>query len=340
MILVTGGAGYIGSELVRALLERGEKVKVFDKLYFGKDSLKDVENRIELVQGDIRDIDPDVLDNVDSVIHLAALSNDPTAEYNPEANEKINYQGTKNLAEQCKKKGIKRFVYASSCSVYYTLNPEDDMMDETTPVNPTAPYSKTKYDGENALLKLADDNFNPVMLRKGTVFGQSHRMRYDLVVNVFTLHAYLKGRLTVFGGGEMWRPLVDINDAVDAYITCVNAPTDKIHGQIFNVIHKNYRVLELAHWLKYVLRDRKQIEVDVHYMEGAPLRSYRVSGKKMEKDLGFKPARGISQAANKIWAGLENKTEMELSDPKFYNIRWMKLLAEMEERIKSMKYVF
>lgn len=340
MILVTGGAGYIGSELVRKLLECGHKIRVFDKLYFGKDSLSDIENRIEIVQGDIRDLDSEILDGIDKVIHLAALSNDPTAEYNPEANEKINYLGTKNLAEKCKKHGIKRFVYASSCSIYYTIDPDDAKRTEVTPVNPTAPYSKTKYDGEKALLQLADENFCPVILRKGTVFGQSRRMRYDLVVNTFLLSAYLSGRLTVHGGGEMWRPLVDIQDAVDAYILCMSAPDEKVRGQVFNLVHKNYRILELAHWIKYVLRDKKQIEVDVIYENTVPSRSYRVSGEKIEKILGFKCQRGITQAVSRMWTELELKTPAELDYPKYYNIRWMKLLVDMEEKLKSMKYIF
>ncbi|MCE1245064.1 MAG: SDR family oxidoreductase [Firmicutes bacterium] len=340
MILVTGGAGYIGCLLVKQLLERGKQVRVFDKLYFGKDALKDVENRIELVQGDIRDVEPSVLDGIDGVIHLAGLSNDPTAEYNPKANDEMNHIGTRRLAEACKEKGVKRFVYASSCSIYYTLTPEDTMLDEESPVSPTAPYSKSKFDGENALKALEDDSFCPVILRKGTIFGQSPRMRYDLVVNTFSLHAYLKGRVTVHGGGEMWRPLLDINDAVDAYIACLDAPEDRVKGQIFNVVHKNYRILELAHWLKYILREKKQLEVDVRYLESAPVRSYRVNGDKIKRAIGFEPKRGITPAALAIWEGLEGKTEMDLSHPRYYNIRWMELLVEMEERIKSMGRIF
>lgn len=340
MILVTGGAGYIGSVLVRKLLERGKNVRVFDKLYFGKDSLREVENRIDLIQGDIRDIEPSVLEGVEGVIHLAALSNDPTAEYNPDANHGINYLGTVNMAEKCKAAGVKRFVYASSCSIYYNLTRSDVMCDEETEVNPTAPYSKSKRDAEKALIAMADENFCPVMLRKGTVYGQSPRMRYDLVVNVFTLHAYLKGRLNVFGGGEMWRPLVDIGDACDAYMACLDAPEERVHGQVFNVLHKNYRVLELAHWMKFGLRDKKRIEVDVHYMDNAPLRSYRVSGEKLKDAIGFECKKGITQATHAMWDTLQGKTELELSHPRYYNIRWMEMLVEMEERIKKMGYVF
>jgi len=130
LILVTGGAGYIGSQLVRELLDRGERVRVFDKLYFGKKPLEDVMSRIDLIQGDIRDFDEGILDNIDGVIHLAALSNDPCSEYNPEANMAINAEATGALARACKERGIKRFVFASSCSIYYTLDPDDNLKTE------------------------------------------------------------------------------------------------------------------------------------------------------------------------------------------------------------------
>ena len=340
MILVTGGAGYIGSVLVPELLVRGEKVRVFDKLYFGKDSLQDVLNRIDLVQGDIREFDERILDGVTGVIHLAALSNDPCSEYNPEANMQINFQATENLAKACKQKGIKRFVYASSCSVYYTLDPHDDLKDEETPVNPTAPYSLSKHMAEKVLKALADDNFCPVMLRKGTVFGQSPRMRYDLVVNTFVKDAQQKGRLTVTAGGEMWRPLLDIKDAADAYIQCLKAPEDKVKGQVFNVVHKNYRVLELAHWVKEVLNAKKQIEVDVKYFPPTASRSYRVSFDKIKGAIGFEARRGIAQAANEMWEVIDGKVTYDLNDPIYYNIKWMCLLEEMQEKLKIIGRIF
>jgi len=333
MILVTGGAGYIGSVLVPELLNRGEKVRVFDKLYFGKESLNEVINRIELVQGDIREFDARVLDGVTGVIHLAALSNDPCSEYNPKANLEVNYQATEKLAKLCKQKGIKRFVYASSCSIYYTLDPHDDLKDEETPVDPTAPYSLSKFLSEKALKALADDNFCPVMLRKGTVFGQSPRMRYDLVVNAFVKDAFSKGRLTVNAGGEMWRPLLDIKDAVEAYIQCLKAHEDKVRGQVFNIVHKNYRVLELAHWTKEVLKAQKSIEVDVKYFPPTASRSYRVSFDKIKGAIGFEAKRGIAQAANEMWEEIASGSMCDLNDHKYYNIKWMCLLEEMQEKL-------
>ena len=175
-ILVTGGAGYIGSVLVEELVNKGYGVKVFDKLYFGREPLKNLEKRIEIRQGDIRNFDRNILNDVDEVIHFAGLSNDPMAQYNPEANMEINVEGTRNLAEACAKQGINRFTYASSASVYDKGLQDNDagkLKDEETKVSQRDPYSVSKYEGENALLKIMKEHtdFSPVILRQGTVYG-------------------------------------------------------------------------------------------------------------------------------------------------------------------------
>ena len=218
MILVTGGAGYLGNILVRRLLADGQKVRIFDTFFFGKDSLRDIEDKIELIKGDIRKFDsyPEALKNVDAVINLAAFSNDPTAEANPKANMAINAQGAKRVAETTKKKGIKRFIQASSCSIYYTADVNDEIKDEDTVVNPTAPYSLSKRLAEKYILEMTDENFSPTIFRQGTIYGFSPRMRFDLVVNTFCKDAQTKGRLNVHAGGEMWRPLLHIDDAAEA----------------------------------------------------------------------------------------------------------------------------
>ncbi|MBI3961572.1 MAG: SDR family oxidoreductase [Deinococcus sp.] len=340
MILVTGGAGYIGVVLVQQLLERGAAVRVLDKLYFGEEPLRQVRKRIDLVQGDIREFDPQVLDGVEAVVHLAGLSNDPTAEYNPKANDEMNHLGTANLARACKERGIRRFTYASSASIYDRgLYAEDLLQDEDSPVEPRAAYAVSKYLGERSLLALVDEHFCPVILRQGTVYGFSPRMRYDLVVNTFLKDALTKGELTVFCGGEMWRPLVDITDVARAHIACLEAPEEKVRGQIFNLSYRNYRILELAHYVEYALRDRVQVTINVDYAE-RQARSYRISSYEIERVLGFKHQVSVADSAADMLQRIEEYKLTDFGNPRYYNIQWMTLLDEMEKNLKRIGRVF
>src|SRR5262249_12824730 len=327
MIPVTGGAGYIGCVAVRQLLDKGEAVRVFDKLYFGEEGLAEVRDKIEIVQGDIRTFDPAVLDGCDAVLHLAGLSNDPTAEFNPKANEDINTLGTDIVARAAKERGIRRFIFASTCSIYdLGFYAEDFLRDEESEVRPRAAYAVSNYNAERLLLALADDDFCPVLLPQGTVYGWSPRMRYDLVVNTFVRDALCKGALTVHCGGEMWRPLVDVSDVARVYAACIDAPDDKVHGRTFNVVGKNYRVLELAHWVREALRTIRQVEIEVAY-SSHKTRSYRVSGQRIETELGVKSTVGVKESVEHMVKMLEqNGGPMETFHPRYYNIEWMTLL--------------
>ena len=183
-------------------------------------------------------------DDVDGVINLSGLSNDPTAEFNPEANWQMNALATETLGRSCVERGIERYVFASSCSLYDGMPP--GMHGEDAAIQPRAAYATSKRYGEERLLELAEEGLCPVILRNGTVYGWSPRMRYDLVVNTFVKDALLSGALKLHGGGWMWRPLVDICDCADAMIAAYEAPAEKVHGQIFNVVHSNYQIRELA----------------------------------------------------------------------------------------------
>ena len=340
MILVTGGAGYIGCIAVRQLLDRGEAVRVFDKLYFGEDGLAEVRDKIELVQGDIRTFDSAVLDGCDAVLHLAGLSNDPTAEFNPKANEEINTHGTAVVAKACKAAGVKRFINASTCSIYdLGFYAPDFLRDEESEVKPRAAYAVSNHEAERILLEMADDRFCPVILRQGTVYGWSPRMRYDLVVNTFLRDAIGKGSLTVHAGGEMWRPLVDITDLCRVYIACVEAADDKVHGKIFNVVGKNYRILELAHWVREALKPLKKVEIEVDYTT-YKTRSYRVSGERIQSVLGVKPLVGVKDAVEHMLRQVDEYRQMDLYNPRYYNIEWMTLLSDMESTLKRIGGVF
>src|SRR5687767_1290414 len=243
-VLVTGGAGYIGCVLVSRLLQRGYRVRVLDRLWWGEEPLRALRGRVELTAGDIRDIPDSALDGIDGVIHLAGLSNDPTAEYDPKANWQMNALATESLGQACVSREIERLVFASSCSLYDGLPP--GMHDETAPIEPRGAYAESKRYAEESLLALAADGLNAVILRNGTVYGHSPRMRYDLVVNTFVKDALLNGRLALHGGGWMWRPLVDVRDVADALIAALEAPSELVRGEIYNVLHSNYQIRELA----------------------------------------------------------------------------------------------
>src|SRR5215218_4382176 len=244
-ILVTGGAGYIGAVLVPMLLECGYDVRVLDRLYWGDAPLAGVRDRIELLHMDVREVDATALAGVDAVVHLAGLSNDPTAEWAPEANWQMNAVATERLADACRAAGVRRLTYGSSCSVYDGL-PGGPVYDERAEVQPRGAYSTSKHYGEERLLERAGDAFCPVILRQGTVYGFSPRMRYDLVVNTFLKDALSKGRLALHGGGWMWRPLVDVTDVARAHIAALEAPEERVSGQAFNILNDNYQIRQLA----------------------------------------------------------------------------------------------
>ncbi len=340
MILVTGGAGYIGCVLVRELLNKGESVRVFDKLFFGDEGLSAVSDRVDLIQGDVRSIDEEAFGGVDAVVHLAGLSNDPTAEYNPRANYEMNTIATERMATMAKKLGVRRFTFASTASIYDRgLFSDDLVLDETAEVAPRAAYAVSNYDAEKILLRMADDEFCPVIFRQGTVYGYSPRMRYDLVVNTFVKDALSKGALTVFGGGEMWRPLVDVLDVAKAHICAVEAPEDKVRGQIFNLSHKNFRILELAHWAKEALADTIDVDINVDYspMKG---RSYRISTAKTESVLGFRAEASVKDSVHDMVRRVQAEGKTDFLNPLYYNIQWMTMLDRMEQTIRRVGSVF
>jgi nucleoside-diphosphate-sugar epimerase len=345
MILVTGGAGYIGSMLVHELLAQGHEVRVVDRFWYGNPFLP--HNRLHLIDGDVREVQPHWLEDVSAIIHLAGLSNDPTADFAPDLNSESNVLATRILAEATAKLAAEeqreiRFLLASTCSVYYSPTSNGHLnvklMTEELPVAPTANYSKTKRMAELEVLRVAGTTpyFCPVIVRKGTIFGAAPRMRFDLVVNTFTLHAWRKGQVTVHGHGEAWRPLLHIRDAVDAYTHLLWSPTEQIRCEIFNLVHKNYRVLELAHWVSEVLQERgAEIQVKRDRDAGNGTRSYYVSGDKITDALGFRADRGTRESILEIWDALERGDygpEPE-NDPRFFNIAWLKKTLLQESKV-------
>jgi nucleoside-diphosphate-sugar epimerase len=342
-VLLIGGAGYVGSVLAEELLERGYSVKIFDRFYYGHGGIEKFKDRVEIILGDMRNLEPEILKEVGVVVNLGGLSNDPTAEYNPKANYEMNTLATKLSAELCKKAGIKRYVFASSCSIY-DIGVEDEekdiIFDETAKVAPKAAYSSSKYEAEKILLSIQDKNFSPVILRKGTIYGFSYRMRYDLVVNTFIKDALTKGYITPFYGGEMWRPLVDIRDVAKAYIHCIEADDKKVKGEIFNLVYRNFRISELALRARNALRSINiniDIKPDYRYRG---VRSYRVSGEKIKNKLGFIPSISVEESIIDMVEKIKKYNYLNFEDPIYYNIKWMRTLEKVDKIIKITGKIF
>jgi nucleoside-diphosphate-sugar epimerase len=332
-VLITGGAGYVGCVLTERLLDRGYNVRILDRLYWGYGPLERFADRVEVVCADVRDIPATALDGIDGVIHLAGLSNDPTAEYDPEANWQMNAVATRALGEACVDRGIERVVFASSCSLYDGL--PAGMHDETADIRPRGAYATSKRFGEEALLALIPQGLCPVIHRNGTVYGWSSRMRYDLVVNTFVKDALLQERLSLHGGGWMWRPLVDVRDMAEAMICSLEAPADLVRGEIFNVLHSNYQIRELA---MLVAGSVQLLGRNVTLREEpAPRlnRDYECSNAKLSATLGFTPRRSVVEAVTDMLERIDLSDKTALTDPRYYNIRWLELMHEIEPRIEQ-----
>jgi nucleoside-diphosphate-sugar epimerase len=338
-VLVTGGAGYIGCILTEKLLRRGYRVRVLDRLYWGEAPLRQHLEGLglgldgyALVEADVRDMPATALDGIDGVIHLAGLSNDPTAEYDPEANWQMNAVATEALGAACVERGIERLVFASSCSLYDGL--PLGMHDERADLRPHGAYATSKRYAEEALLGLVDEGLCPVILRNGTVYGWSPRMRFDLVVNTFVKDALLQEKLSLHGGGWMWRPLVDVRDVSDAMIMGLEADAELVRGEIFNVLHSNYQIRELAMLVagSVQLLGRR---VELEEVPAPQLtRDYECSNAKLSERLGFIPSRSVVEAVADVLTRLDLGDRTSLSDPRYYNIRWLELLHEVHGRLE------
>jgi nucleoside-diphosphate-sugar epimerase len=317
-VLITGGAGYIGSILVDRLIQDGYKVIILDKLMFGveplKHFLKNPNPNLAVIVGDIQNED-DVqraLDSADAVIHLAAIVGDPACAADSELAVNVNFNATVRLADLCKKSKIRRFVFASTCSVYGMGKTE--VLTEDAEVNPVSLYAETRLYGERGILSLADRHFSPVLLRLGTLFGLSPRMRFDIIVNYLTQKAVRENKISIFGG-EQWRPLLHVKDAARAFQLAMESPLEKVTNQIFNVGLANLQIMEIGRIIQ------KNIpEAEVHLLEKfADKRSYNVSFEKIRDVLGFQAEFGIDAGIQEIAGALKDGTIHDPTDRIYYN---------------------
>ena len=324
-VLVTGGAGYIGSVLVPKLLKKGYRVKVLDLYIYGDDVLDSVKDDPNLIQikGDIRDrsLLEREIPGTDVLIHLACISNDPSFELDPELGKSINYDAFFLLVEVSKKSGVKRFIYASTSSVYGVKG--DKNVSEDLPLEPLTDYSRYKAMCEDVLLKEQSPEFATVVIRPATVCGYSPRMRLDLSVNILTNHAVNKGRITVFGGKQK-RPNIHIEDVTDLYVMLLEAPDGLVSGKICNAGCENYKMIDLAKMVRHVVGDEK---VSIKKQPTDDLRSYHISSEKIKNELGFIPRHTVEDAIrDMIDAYRSGKIVDPMNNIRYYNIRMMKAI--------------
>lgn len=321
--LVTGGAGYIGSILVRKLLAAGHKVIVVDAGYFGLDSLDEVKSRIgwfSYIEEFVRLSDI----KIDGVVHLSGLSNDPMADYDPDANHQQNYIATCILAGYCMDKGIKKFVYASSASVYGF---NDEKVDENTSVNPQSAYAQTKVLSELFLNKsyIDNKNFIPISFRCATVMGSSPRPRLDLVVNSMVASVWKTRKINLHAGGETWRPLVNSYDVAECYMKFVTLPVEEFEQLwgVYNLVHKNYRVSELGLYMAHILQSKfkEKIQVIPEYKK-QEARSYYMDGSKLYKTGVYFPKTGVMKSSHSVLNDIISG-KIKIDDPINYNIKWL-----------------
>jgi nucleoside-diphosphate-sugar epimerase len=332
-VLVAGAGGYIGIPLCKQLLERGHSVIALDRFFFGKERVDTVAqnaNAVIFVE-DTRDFDRNILRGVDVVVDLAGLSNDASAEIDPDLTRSINCDGGIRLARLAKEAGVRRYVYSSSASVYG--QGVHDRLTENDECRPQSLYAESKLRVESLLGELAGSDFETVILRNATVFGLAPRMRFDLAVNIMTLRAWKERVIYVMGSGEQWRPFIHINDVIRALVLGVEEETERVAGEVFNVgsDDMNYQIRHLVQFILDVIPN-----VTVHRIPDDPdRRTYNLSFAKIKQRLGFEPATRIHEGVVEIKQALERGI-ISGEDPTCYTLQWYRSLLEWERRVKEL----
>ncbi len=324
-ILVTGGAGYVGSILVKKLLEKNYKVKILDIFWFSDESIFDQypnKQNLKICKGDLRDhnIVEQAIRDIDVVINLAAVANDPCADLEPDVTKEINLNAINHLVDLAKKHKIERFINASSSSVYGIKDTPEVTEDIT--LEPLTLYAKYKAETEKYIQESNSKDFTTVSIRSATVFGYSPRIRLDLTVNMLTAHAVNRGQITVFGG-EQKRPNIHIEDITDLYTMLIKTDKELISGEVFNAGYENHKVIDIAEIIKDTLSEKT---IDIKIEPTTDQRSYHISSKKLNDRLQFFPKHTLQQGIREVADLFINKTISNWEDPKYSNIKTMKLL--------------
>ncbi len=330
-VFVAGGAGYIGSVLVPLLLERGHRVTVLDRLYFGN-TLAHAERRfgekLRVSRGDVRSFDRSLLMSVDAIVDLSGISNNPSCELEPELTRSVNVDGARRLAMAAREQGVGRYVFSSSCSVYG--HGEGLGLSETSARHPASLYARAKAEVEDFLLeagRTSHGTMDVCALRLATVFGLSPRMRFDLAINVMTKNAYVSQRITVDGGGRQWRPFVHVRDAARAFELALTTESAKVADEVFNIgsDQNNVQILNLA----FRVRDAVPGTEVVHAPTDPDVRDYNVSFDKASRVLGFRAEKNIDDGIREVLAALREGA-VDPDDRRWYTLRQYAFLREAE----------
>jgi len=328
-VLVTGGAGYIGSVLSRILLEKGYDVTCLDRLFFGTDPIREIADKIRLVKDDIRWFKPEILKDIDAIFDLAALSNDPSGELEPQKTLEINYRGRTRVAKLSKKHGVTKYVLASTCSVYGFQN---KILTEESNLNPLTTYAKANMLAEKEILPLADKSFSVTVLRQATVYGLSFRMRFDLAINGMVLGFYKNGKIPIMRDGKQWRPFVHVRDTSSAFAKVLETDPELVNGQIFNVgsNEQNIQIFDLAK----LVAESINLPFNYEWYGSPDNRSYRVSFNKIKETLNFKPQYAIGDGAKEVFDALKER-KLNPDDPRTITVKWYKHLLEMKKFLEN-----
>ncbi len=334
-ILVTGAGGYVGVLMCETLLNKGHQVIALDRYFFGYDKIKQLEGNpnISFLKDDLRYVNTDFLKNIDVVIDLAGLSNDASAEIDPQLTVDINHKGAIRIAKAAKEYGVKRYIYSSSASVYGAG--AKTSLTETDPLAPLTQYAKSKVAVEDDLKLLHDKNFEIVLLRNATIYGLAPRMRFDLAINIMTMRAWKEHNIYIMGGGEQWRPFVHVRDVIKAFILCMDAPSEKVAGETFNVgsNDQNFQIKQLAQYVVNVIPN-----ATIHRIpDDADNRSYNLNFDKISNTLGYKTEFNINDGIIEIKNALD-KGILDPVDPTCYTLQWYKSLMDWSKRIKELSY--
>lgn len=330
-VLVTGGAGYIGSVLSKILVEKGHDVSCLDRFFFGKETLENVSGKINLIKDDIRWFNPDILKGVDAVLDLASLSNDPSGELDPQKTLEINYKGRVRVATLSKKYKVGKYVLASTCSVYGF---QEGTLNEDSKLNPLTTYAKANMMAEKEVLPLADNSFTVTVLRQATVYGFSQRMRFDLAINGMALGFFKNGKIPIMRDGKQWRPFVHVKDTSNAFISILESNRKLVNGQIFNVGNneQNLQIFDLAK----MVAESINLPFNFEWYGSPDMRSYKVSFDKIKEQIGYKTSYTPKEGAKEVFNALK-EGKLNPEDPRTITVKWYKHLLEAHKLVNDLE---